>query len=110
MFDHAERSGHDVALRMHFGFSGSDPSFAHERFDQAVVFGELLEDIAGQTIHAAIADIDGTEGDAAVNLDESKRYDSRAHAMQIRVGSGLVEDLAVRVLDTPLPAHRVRET
>ena len=89
----AERPREDVALRVRPRLFRRDRSFANPVFDEAVVFGELLELAVAEEVDARVTDVNPR--DEIVVVDRSDGDERRSHAAQLRVVGGPFEDRLV---------------
>ena len=94
----AEGAGDDVALRMHGGFGSGQPTVAHQRFDEAVILGVLMQAVVGSPVEAAVADVGDAEPIGSGPLEIGEDRDRRAHAFQLGLEPAAVDDLGVGLL------------
>ena len=85
----AEGPGDDRPLRVDLGLLGRDPALAHELLDEAVILGELLDRTVADAVRARVADVADEQRRLAEDRDRGER---RAHARELAVGRGLLED------------------
>ena len=85
----------EVALRMHGGLLGREPSLADQVLDEAVVLGDLGHVVAPQPVGPTVADVD--DRDRVVSVQTEGDHGG-AHASQARV-DGLMMNLTIGLLD-----------
>ena len=76
---------------MNAGFIGSEYALADHLHDEGVIFRHLVDGMVANEVQAAIADV----GDIACVAEEGEAGAGGAHAVKLRVLSGLLEDDAV---------------
>ena len=95
----AERSRHDVALRVHRRFGSGEATITDERFDQAVILGVLMQAGVGQPIEPAVADIGHPESMRSSLVDVGKHHHGGSHTPELGLLAGAFEDVGVGLLN-----------
>ncbi len=96
-----ERPRDDVALRVVGRLLGGEQAVAHEVLDQAVVLAELDQAVVAVQVQPGVADVDPADLVALGPVDHPHRAERGAHAVELAVVAGPLEDRPVR------GAHRV---
>ena len=95
----AERSRHDVALRVHGSFGSGEPTITDQRFDQAVILGVLMQAGVGQPIEPAVADIGHPESMRSRLVDVGEHHHGGSHTPELGLLTGAFEDVGVGFLN-----------